>query len=129
MAALTNGSWLPLADLVAHLGIATGQQPQTGNADRARLAAAAHVEGLRPDLLVSTTTTNADGSTTTTTTFAAPPQVRFAGVLLAARLYARQGSPAGLASYGEFGPAAVLRLDPDVERLLGVGRHARPVAR
>ena len=55
--------------------------------------------------------------------------VVFGAQLLTARYWARRGSPTGLASFGEFGAAAVVRLDPDVERLLGVGRYAKPVAK
>lgn len=47
--------------------------------------------------------------------------------LMVARLSARKGSPLGLASFAEFGPSAVLKLDPDIERLLGLGRYAKPV--
>lgn len=116
MAQLTDGSWLPLADVLAHVGVAA----TSGNADdvdRARLAATAYVERLRPDLL---------DTTVTPAVFRATPDVAEGALLVAARLHARKGSPAGLASYGEFGPAAVLRFDPDVERLLSLGRHARP---
>lgn len=115
MPALTDGSWLPQLDVLAHLST-PADSPQAADVNRARLAAAAVVEQLRPDLY--------DGLGG----YAATPNVRHGALLLAARLFARKGSPAGLATYGEFGPAAVLRLDPDVERLLRVGRHARPVA-
>lgn len=116
----TDGSWLPLAAVLAHVGV-SADQPQAAEVDRARLAAAAHVEQLRGDLV--TVVIDAQG---TVVSFDAQPQVLFAATLLAARLFARRSSPTGLASYGEFGPAAVLRLDPDVERLLGVGRYAPP---
>lgn len=43
-------------------------------------------------------------------------------VLLAARWFARRSSPAGFASFAELGPAYVSRTDPDVARLLGLGR-------
>jgi hypothetical protein len=42
--------------------------------------------------------------------------------LLAARWFARRGSPGGFASFGEFGPAYVRSTDPDVARLLGLDR-------
>lgn len=120
--ALTDGSWLPLAYVQQHLGV-EDDTPQVADAERVRRAAAARVERLRPDLFRDPTSY----------AVAAPqpadvdPDVTEAALLVAARLHSRKGSPAGLASYGEFGPAAVLRLDPDVERLLQVGRYARPV--
>lgn len=43
-------------------------------------------------------------------------------ILLAARLYARRGSPLGVAAFAELGAAYVSRHDPDVERLLGLGK-------
>lgn len=105
--------WLPLTAVLAHLGVDAGSAQQP-DADRARLAAAAYVQRARPDLL-SVAGVYEPGS-----------DVAHGGLLLAARLYARRGTPQGLASFGEFGPGTILRLDPDVERLLGLGRHARP---
>lgn len=111
--ALSDGSWLPLVDVLRQTG-ADADTPQAAAVDRARLAAAAHVERLRPDLAAGYVAGAVDAD------------VREGGVLLAARLYARAGSPTGLASFGEFGPSAILRLDPDIERLLGLGRYAPP---
>lgn len=81
--------------------------------ERARVAAGEAVERVRRDLA------GPAGA------FAATPAVVQAGVLLAARCYARSGSPLGVASFGEFA-TAVLRSDPDVPFLLGIGRHAKP---
>lgn len=114
---LTDASWLPLADVLAHVGNVPVDSPNAGDVERSRLAACAYVERLRPDLL---------DAVAAPPVYLATPDVAYGALLLAARLFARKGSPAGLASYGEFGPAAVLRLDPDVERLLSLGRHARP---
>jgi hypothetical protein len=121
----TDGSWLPVDDVRTQVG-ATEDTPQAAQAERARLAAAAYVERVRPDLLsVVITAEQPDG----VVTFDASPDVIEGAVLYAARLYARKGSPSGLASFGEFGPAALPRLDADIERLLGVGRYGKPVAR
>lgn len=100
----TVDTWLPLPP------------DHTADAHRARVAAAAYVRRVRPDLFA--------GDAVPT-----DQAVIYGAQLLTARLWARRGSPTGLASFGEFGPGAILRLDPDVERLLGVGRHSRPVAR
>lgn len=43
-------------------------------------------------------------------------------VLLAARLYARRGSPLGVASFGELGTAYVQRHDPDILSMLRLDR-------
>lgn len=116
----TDGAWLSPGAVLAHLG-ADAASPNQPAVDAARLAAAAYVERVRPDLL--TVVVTADG---TTVTWDGDAAVELGAVMLAARLYARRSSPQGLASFGEFGPGAILRLDPDVERLIGTGRHARP---
>lgn len=48
-------------------------------------------------------------------------------VMLAARIVRRRNSPAGVESFGELGATYVSRYDPDVERLLELGPHRRPV--
>jgi hypothetical protein len=50
------------------------------------------------------------------------PDVELGTILLAARWYARRASPAGFAGFADFGPAYVRSSDPDVARLLGLGR-------
>lgn len=111
---ITDGSWLRQDALLGELGLAVDED---GSVNRARLAAVAQVEQARPDLLLTV------GDVVT---FEPTHDVLLAGFLLAKRLHARKNSPTGLASYGEFGPAAVLRFDPDVERLLGIGRYGKP---
>lgn len=100
--------WLPVDQVVDGI-----PGSDATSIERHRLAAASFVEAHRRDLFV-------DGAGPV------PAHVVEGAVLLAARLHARRSSPAGLASYGEFGPAAVLRFDADVERLLGIGRSAKP---
>lgn len=47
--------------------------------------------------------------------------------MLAARLYRRRNSPAGITAFGTDGGAVyVQRQDPDVALLLGLGAYARP---
>ncbi len=104
--------WLPLDVVIEWIGSqAAANSPAI---DRARLGAAAYVEANRRDLFPR-------GAVTTE----APSDVVMAGCLAAARLYARKGSPAGLAAYAEFA-TAVLSRDADVERMLGIGRYAKP---
>lgn len=47
-----------------------------------------------------------------------PPEVHTAALVQAARYYKRRGSPEGVASFGDFGPVIVSRLDPDIEAAL-----------
>lgn len=113
---LTDAAWLPLADVLEQVGVKP-EAPEAASVDRKRKATAAFVERNRRDLVAVV-----DGAAT----FTATPDVVEGAILLAARLHSRKGSPTGIASYGEFGPAAVLRFDPDIERLLGIGRSVRP---
>lgn len=46
-------------------------------------------------------------------------------LMLARRWHTRRRSPDGLVSMGELGSARVLSFDPDIDRLLRIGRHAR----
>jgi hypothetical protein len=56
------------------------------------------------------------------------PNHRYGARLLAARLYRRKDSPAGVLPFGQFGEGAayVQRNDPDVAQLLGLGAYAKP---
>lgn len=111
-------AWPPLAETLAWLKI-TAESPAAEVVGLVVDAAAGYVVEHRPSL------------------FPVPPaeplteapsdNVGLGTVLLAARLYSRAGSPTGIAAFAEFGPASILRLDPDIERLLGLGRNAAPV--
>lgn len=48
-------------------------------------------------------------------------------VRLARRWYERRRSPDGLVSMGELGAARIPSIDPDIERLLRIGRFRDPV--
>lgn len=114
MPTIDNYAWLPLARVKAALGrVVPGTDDDL---EAARRAAAEWVEDHRRDL-VWLDATEAD----------VPPTVWMGAVLLTNRILSRRGSPQGLAELGEFGPAAIIRSDPDVERLLGIGRYGRPV--
>lgn len=113
---MSDHAWLPIADVRSHMGVPVGD-PDPDGLELARKAAAAYVERVRPDRF---------GVEDGVDVAHIDDAILAGAVILTARLYARRQSPAGIASYGEFGPAPVLRLDPDVERLIGVGRYARP---
>lgn len=110
-----DDAWLSPAVVAEHLKVSLGAGGELpAGAELARAAAAEFVADNRRDLFPE------DGAPVV------GPRVVLGSALLAARLYARRSSPAGLASFGEFGPAAVLREDADVARLLGLARYARP---
>lgn len=48
-------------------------------------------------------------------------------LMLAARLHTRKRSPDGLIDMGEMGSSRIPSFDPDIDRLLRIGRHAIPV--
>lgn len=106
--------WLPVASVRRWLK--TMPDVDDYEIEDVRRAAADWVEQQRNDLFV---TVDAER------VFTPGPAVVQAGVLAAARLYSRKGSPAGLAAFAEFGAAEVLRSDPDVTRLLRAGLRPR----
>lgn len=55
-----------------------------------------------------------------------PDNIRLGAVMLAARVYRRRNSPAGVESLGEMGPVYISRNDPDLAQLLQIGRYAPP---
>lgn len=111
-------AWLPAADLLTWLKVTAGSD-NANTAELCRVAAARVIERNRPELKLEELTDPAD----------APDDVQLGGVLLAARLYARDGSPQGIATFGELGASTILRSDPDIGQLVGVGRWAKPRAR
>lgn len=54
------------------------------------------------------------------------PDVVEGATLLAARLWRRKNSPAGVETFGSEGAAYVVRQDPDVALLLRLGNHQGP---
>ena len=55
-----------------------------------------------------------------------PADLRLGAIMLAARMYRRRNSPAGVEALGELGPVYVSRNDPDLAQLLKLGRYATP---
>ena len=58
---------------------------------------------------------------------APPVNVRLGTVRYAGRWHNRRRSPEGLVDMGELGSARIPSFDPDIEALLGVGRHRPPM--
>jgi hypothetical protein len=55
-----------------------------------------------------------------------PARITQGATMLAARLFRRKGSPAGVESFGSLGAAYVMRTDPDIAMLLKLGSWQRP---
>lgn len=55
-----------------------------------------------------------------------PEYIATGATMLAARIYRRRNSPAGVEAFNEMGPVYVQRNDPEVAQLLGLGRWAPP---
>lgn len=53
--------------------------------------------------------------------------IALGAVRLAGRWHNRRRSPDGLVDMGELGSSRIPTLDPDIERLLGVGRYREPM--
>ena len=54
------------------------------------------------------------------------PDLELGTIRLAGRWHTRRRSPDGLVSMAEMGAARVTSFDPDIDRMLRIGRHARP---
>lgn len=79
--------------------------------------ARSYVEERRRDLFVP------DGVDPDLLVFAPTPAVRVGAAMLAYRLYARRTAPLGVIGFTEDGAAGIMREDPDIARMLGIGRH------
>ena len=109
-------------EVAGYLGLAVPEDP--ADADRIALHwATAAVNTLVPDTVprVRPTATDPDPPW--------PDDVHAGALLMASRLFTRRRSPTGIATYDETGPAYVPRWDPDLERLLRIGKWAPPRAR
>jgi hypothetical protein len=56
-----------------------------------------------------------------------PPNVWLGTLQPAIRWHQRRRSPDGLFDMGELGSARIPSIDPDIDRLLRIDRHAKPV--
>jgi hypothetical protein len=55
------------------------------------------------------------------------PDLKLGAIRLASRWHTRRRSPDGLVAMAELGSARVPSFDPDIERLLRIGRYRGPV--
>jgi hypothetical protein len=111
---MAEPTWLSYADAAALSDIADEVMPG-GTADEAWIgavdAAAEWVQDKRPDVTYTDPTT-------------AGARIRLGTARLAQRWHARRTSPMGQAGFTDF-PAGILRHDPDIAALLGIGRRGK----
>lgn len=55
-----------------------------------------------------------------------PAKITQGATMLAARLFRRKNSPAGVEAFGQLGGAYVMRNDPDIAQLLQLGNYQAP---
>lgn len=108
---MVDSAWLTPVAVRQWSGQRQGDTADTAALTLAANAAAAYVERLHPELF-----DEADPPV-----FTATPEILLGSAMLAHRWYARRASPLGIAGYAELGSAGILRYDPDIARLLGLG--------
>lgn len=99
--------WLTSTQALVLIGQASGDV-DLPTFEGALAAARTVVEGKRSDLK--------DGSI-----FTPNDAIKLGTAMLANRWYERRSSPLGAAQFSEFGAGTILRYDPDIGRLLGIG--------
>lgn len=114
------GPWLTPDDLRDYAQAVEGG-PAEARIEAVRLAVVELVEDNRRDLFLP-------AANDPDRVYVPTHSVRMGAVLLAARMLARRSTPLGVQSYGEFA-TAILRSDPDIGLMLGLGRNAKPAAR
>jgi hypothetical protein len=101
-------AWLTTGVVRAGSGLRPSTDVEETALELAADAAAEYVEDLHPELF-------------TGQAFQPTARVRLGATMLANRWYQRRSSPLGIAGYAEMGGAGILRYDPDIARLLGIG--------
>ena len=110
--------WVSVVDLKLDLGVELEDTRDDAQYADVLSAAVAFVERVRPEF-------NFSGQQLL---LPAPPDDLILGtVRLAARWHQRRKSPDGLYAMDDFGTSRVPSFDPDIERLLGIGRFRGPV--
>lgn len=112
--------WVKLDDLKSELGIELADTRDDVQLTRVLDAAIAFVERVRNgqfdfagDVLSDLPAPTAD--------------LKLGTLMLARRWHTRRRSPDGLVQMAELGSARVSSFDPDIDRLLRIGKHARAV--
>lgn len=116
-------TWLDPAEVVTALGADLGPIIDDDALAFWTAAARDYVEDVRPDLMV--VEYDVDGVTVLSSTYTPTDRVKAGTVLLAHRLYQRRTSALGIVGVTSDAVASVIRDDPDVERMLGIGRRRK----
>lgn len=115
--------WLTSSVVKAALGaslsadIEEGEGEDPGPLDKAADAAQLYVERMRKDLFVPAEDEEDPD------VFTPGADVIHGGALLAYRFYSRRNNPLGVLGFTDDGASGILRDDPDIARLLGIGVH------
>lgn len=112
-------SWLDADTVVGVLGDDIGAGLDLVALQAACDGARDFVEDKRPDLWVPG---DPLAEPPTEDTYTPPPRVIHGAALLAYRFYSRRSTPLGVLGFTEDGAAGIMRFDPDIQDLLGIGR-------
>lgn len=107
--------WLEPSTVTAVLGSAMSDQLEDDSLEAIVPGVRGWVEEKRPDLLIG------DGEDPEVFTFTPTPQVVLGAAFLVYRLYARRTTPLGVVGSSDDGYAGIIREDPDIARLIGIG--------
>lgn len=113
-------TWLDASTVTAALGEDLAEPVDTVALQSWCDGTRSYVEGKRSDLFVPV-----EGDDEAAPVFTPTPSVVSGAVLLAWRFYARRTTPLGVLGFSEDGAAGILREDPDVAKLLGIGKAGR----
>lgn len=114
-----DSTWLTSAKVAAVLGSDLAESVDDASMQQFCNGAASYVEGRRSDLWGLT------NDVEPAPVFQPTPAVVTGAAMLAYRFYARRTSPLGVVGFTEDGAMGILKDDPDIARLLGIGRHGR----
>jgi hypothetical protein len=109
-------AWLTAEEVGAVLGADLTADLDPEKLEEAAAAAGDWVEGKRRDQFVY------DDADPPVGTYTPGPAVIYGAALLAHRLYHRTKSPLGILGVTDVGASGILREDPDIARLLGIGK-------
>ncbi len=114
-----ESTWLDASDLQSVLGDDLAEPIDSTSAQEYCDGTRSYVEGKRKDLFAPAV--DEDDPRVFTPT----PAVRLGAAMLAYRFYSRRTSPLGVIGFTEDGAVGMLREDPDIAKLLGIGRFGR----
>lgn len=115
---MADSTWLTPAAVRQWSGQRQGDAADTAALQLAINAAAGYVERVRSELW---TAGDPLADPPVAPVFEPTPEVLLGSAMLAHRWYSRRASPLGVTGYAELGSSGILRYDPDIARLLGLG--------